>query len=253
LSLERLLQQAAKAGGTEVRLVPGRRIALMTPAGEREVQGPPLTPQTVDQYLGPVLTDDARHSLISGHATWTFTVDGLGPIRGLVEQGTGGLEASFQIGGGGGPAAVSAAVPAGASAGAAPAPPPASAARRKHTGPTADMDELFSVLAEMKASDLHLSVGSPPMVRHDGEMKLLPGRPVLTPADTERMMFAIAPERNKVEFAKRNDTDFAYELEGVGRFRCNFFRDRKGVGGVYRIIPSKIMTAEDMNLSKEIF
>jgi twitching motility protein PilT len=65
-------------------------------------------------------------------------------------------------------------------------------------------------------------------------------------------MFAIAPQRNKDEFATRNDTDFAYELEGVGRFRCNFFRDRKGVGGVYRIIPSKIMTAEDMNLSKEI-
>ncbi len=105
---------------------------------------------------------------------------------------------------------------------------------------------------DMKASDLHMSVGSPPMVRHDGEMKPLPGRAVLTAADTERILFPIAPERNSEEFARRNDTDFAYELAGVARFRCNFFRDRKGMGGVFRVIPSKIMTAEEMGLSKEI-
>jgi twitching motility protein PilT len=104
----------------------------------------------------------------------------------------------------------------------------------------------------MKASDLHMSVGSPPNIRHDGEMKALPGRPVLTAADTERILFPIAPERNKEEFKKRNDTDFAYEIPGLSRFRCNLFRDRKGVGGVFRQIPSKIMTAEDMGLSKEI-
>jgi len=65
------LQQAAKAGGKEVRLVPGRRISLMTSAGEREVQGPPLTSQTVDQYLDAVVSDDARHALITGRAEWS--------------------------------------------------------------------------------------------------------------------------------------------------------------------------------------
>jgi twitching motility protein PilT len=104
----------------------------------------------------------------------------------------------------------------------------------------------------MKASDLHMSVGSPPNVRHDGEIKALAGRAVLTSADTERILFPIAPERNREEFKKRNDTDFAYEIPGLARFRCNLFRDRKGVGGAFRQIPSKIMTAEDMGLSKEI-
>jgi len=113
-------------------------------------------------------------------------------------------------------------------------------------------DSTFYAMIEIKASDLHMSVGSPPMVRHDGEMKPLAGRAVLTAADSERILWPIAPERNREEFKKRNDTDFAYEIVGLARFRCNFFRDRKGIGGVFRQIPSKIMTAEDMGLAKEI-
>ena len=126
------------------------------------------------------------------------------------------------------------------------------------TGPTtadgnaAEMDELFRALVGMKASDLHMSVGSPPIVRHDGEIKPLPNRAVLTAADTERMLWPIAPERNREEFKHRHDTDFAYEIPGLARFRCNFFMDRKGMGGVFRVIPSRIMTAEEMGLSKEI-
>jgi twitching motility protein PilT len=247
LSLERLVQQAAKAGGTEVRLLPGRRIVLMTPAGEREVQGQALTGQAIDQYLGPVMSDDARHALISGRAEWTFPIAGVGTVRAVAQQGGDGTRAILTLGAG--VESAPAAGPASAGAvGPAPAPPP----RRKPSGATAELDELFGVMFDMKASDLHMSVGSPPMIRHDGEMKVIPGREVLTPADTERILFPIAPQRNKDEFARRNDTDFAYELEGIGRFRCNFFRDRKGVGGVFRIIPSKIMTAEDMGLSKEL-
>jgi twitching motility protein PilT len=119
-------------------------------------------------------------------------------------------------------------------------------------GPTAEIDELFRTLVSMKASDLHVSVGSPPIVRHDGEIKPLADRAVLTAADTERMLWPIAPERNREEFKRRHDTDFAYEIKGLARFRCNFFMDRKGMGGVFRVIPSRIMTAEEMGLPKEI-
>jgi twitching motility protein PilT len=90
------------------------------------------------------------------------------------------------------------------------------------------------------------------MVRHDGDVKALTGRAVLGPADSERMLLPIAPERNREEFKRRHDTDFAYEIAGLARFRCNFFMDRKGMGGVFRVIPSRIMTAEEMGLSKEI-
>ena len=75
------------------------------------------------------------------------------------------------------------------------------------------------------------------MLRIDGEIKPLTDRPVLTAADTERILWPIAPERNREEFERRNDTDFAYEIAGLARFRCNFFLDRKGMGGVFRVDP----------------
>jgi len=242
LSLDRLLLQAAKAGGQEVRLVPGRRIVVSTAAGEREVQGAPQTSESIQELLQAVLTDGARRSLAGGRAEWDFTVPTLGAVRGVAETRPEGTVARFALvaDGGGGPAAPAPAAPA-----AAPRP-------RKTSGPTAELDELFYTMVEMKASDLHMSAGSMPMIRHDGEMKPLPGRAVLTAADTERILMPIAPDRNREEFKRRNDTDFAYQIEGLARFRCNFFRDRKGMGGVFRQIPSKIMTAEEMGLSKEI-
>jgi twitching motility protein PilT len=144
-----------------------------------------------------------------------------------------------------------------ASAPAPPAPVAQSAPRTSVPAPsgngsTAEMDDLFRILVGMKASDLHMSVGSPPLVRHDGEIKPIPDRGVLTAADTERILWPIAPERNREEFKRRHDTDFAYEIPDLARFRCNFFMDRKGMGGVFRVIPSKIMTAEEMGLPREI-
>jgi twitching motility protein PilT len=245
LSLERLIQQAARAGGQEVRLIPGRRIVILTPAGEREVQGPAQSAENVAQLLDGVATDASRQALASGKAEWQIEVAGVGAATVSAERKPGGVTAVVRVGGP--PAAASAPMPVAAAVAAEPA-----SRRRPPSGPTGEMDELFTVLFDMKASDLHLSVGSPPMVRHDGEIKTLGERPVLTASDTERMLFPIAPERNREEFGRRNDTDFAYEVPGVARFRCNFFRDRKGVGGVFRVIPSKIMTAEEMNLSREI-
>jgi twitching motility protein PilT len=138
--------------------------------------------------------------------------------------------------------------------GASPPPAPPAAVARPATGnsATAEIDDLFRMLVSMRASDLHMSVGSPPIIRHDGEIKPLGDRAVLTAADTERILLPMAPERNREEFKRRHDTDFAYEIPDLARFRCNFFMDRKGMGGVFRVIPSKIMTAEEMGLSKEI-
>jgi twitching motility protein PilT len=133
-----------------------------------------------------------------------------------------------------------------------PAAPPAPAQALRGSGPTAEMDGLFHAMIAAHASDLHICVGSPPLVRLDGEIQFLPDRPVLTAQDTERMLVPIAPERNRAEFKERNDTDFAYEIHDVARFRCNFFRDRKGMGGVFRAIPGKIITVEEMGLSQEI-
>ena len=245
MSLDRILQATVKAGGHEVRLVPGRRIVIVTPTGEREVQGPEQTPSAIDQLLAPLLTMDARQSLVAGRAEWGFDVPGVGPVRARAERRPDGTFATFAVGNASPPSRVPASA-------AVPSPAAVITAAPRGSGPAAEFEELLRVMVEMKASDLHVSVGSPPMVRHDGDVKSLPGRAVLAPADTERMLWPIAPERNREEFKRRHDTDFAYEIPGLARFRCNFFMDRKGMGGVFRVIPSRIMTAEEMGLPKEI-
>ncbi len=115
------------------------------------------------------------------------------------------------------------------------------------------MDTLFKKMAEIGSSDLHLSVSMPPMVRKDGKMcPLENGQEPLSADAMRELLTSIMPERNQEEFARRSDTDFAYEIPGLARFRCNIFADRKGMGAVFRIIPSKILTAEQLGLSKAI-
>jgi len=114
------------------------------------------------------------------------------------------------------------------------------------------MDRLLTALVRLKASDLHLSAGCVPQVRLDGEMTAVPGAPTLGAADTERLLLSIAPPRAREEFLRRHDADFAYEIAGIGRFRGNLFVDRKGPGGVFRIIPSTILAAEDLGIAPEV-
>jgi twitching motility protein PilT len=138
---------------------------------------------------------------------------------------------------------------------AAPLPPtvaaPATAAPAAGAG-LPEMTELLQSLVQRKASDLHLCTGSPPALRVDGQIETLTGRPPLTAAEAERLLASITPAGNRDEFAERHDTDFAYEIPGLARFRCNLFMDRKGPGGVFRVIPNTIMTAEEMGLPREL-
>ena len=118
---------------------------------------------------------------------------------------------------------------------------------------SAAIDRLFHLMCESKASDLHLSVGMPPLVRKDGEIQPLElGAEPLTPESAVALIEPIMPNKNREEFGRRHDTDFAYEISGLARFRANVFMDRKGRGAVFRVIPSKILTAEDLGLSPHI-
>ena len=115
------------------------------------------------------------------------------------------------------------------------------------------IDRLFYLMFERKASDLHLSAGMPPLIRKDGEIEMLEdGAAGLDAAAMAALLDPIMPPNNRDEFARRHDTDFAYEIAGLARFRCNIFMDRKGPGAVFRVIPSKILTAEDLGLSPYI-
>ena len=114
------------------------------------------------------------------------------------------------------------------------------------------LDELFHQMLDLRASDLHLKSNKVPLVRVDGGILPLPDRPALDGETLSRFVHSIMPQRNQEEFKETSDTDFAYELAGRGRMRCNVFRDLNGVGAVFRQIPQKILTAKDLNLPKAV-
>ena len=113
------------------------------------------------------------------------------------------------------------------------------------------MRDLLDTMIRERASDLHLSSDMDPCLRLDGDIVPIRGYGVLSPTRLEAMLWTIAPSKNREEYGRIHDTDFAYETPAA-RFRVNVFADRKGIGSVMRQIPNKIMTAEDMKLSSHI-
>ena len=111
----------------------------------------------------------------------------------------------------------------------------------------AKIDELFREVMEKGASDLHMVVGFPPMLRISGEL-VHTDRPVLTPESNKEILFEILKSEQQEAFEKNRDFDMAYEIKGLARFRCNFLYQHRGVGAVFRIIPSEILTMEQLNL-----
>ncbi len=111
-----------------------------------------------------------------------------------------------------------------------------------------EIDRYLKVLVEKKGSDLHITPGEPPIIRVDGDLVRLTDFPSFTPEDTERMLFGIMEERYKKEFAEHHETDFSYEIKGVARFRVNVYMERRGMGGAFRFIPYKVVTADDLKL-----
>jgi twitching motility protein PilT len=115
-----------------------------------------------------------------------------------------------------------------------------------------ELNGLLRKIVALGASDLHLTSGHKPMIRLHGDMSELADLP---PVKTDKMaplLEAIMPPHSADQFAKTHDTDFAYEIPGLARFRANIFLDRFGMGAVFRQIPVEIVTAEKLGLSKEV-
>jgi twitching motility protein PilT len=120
-------------------------------------------------------------------------------------------------------------------------------------GDTTSIDRLLRYMSGKGASDLHISTSRVPMMRLHGEIKVLsPELPVLSAEAMRAMLLSIMPPHCKAQYAERNDTDFAYEIAGLARFRVNAFLDRKGPCGVFRRIPSDIISAETLGLSRSM-
>ncbi|MGI8558133.1 MAG: type IV pilus twitching motility protein PilT [Solirubrobacteraceae bacterium] len=113
-----------------------------------------------------------------------------------------------------------------------------------------EIDNALRALVALDGSDLHLKAGSPPLGRIDGELgPLLPQASSLEGADTNAALHAILLDPGRLEeFARDNEVDFSYEIEGVARFRVNAFRQRGHVSIVCRAIPHQIRTIEELSL-----
>ena len=113
------------------------------------------------------------------------------------------------------------------------------------------LDALLRSTVERGASDLHLRCGEPPIVRQHGEMARM-DQAALEPAALESMLRSVMPERNRREYADHNDTDYAYEITGIARFRANALKDRNGPAAVFRQIPATVVTVEQMGISADV-
>src|SRR6267143_5052332 len=115
----------------------------------------------------------------------------------------------------------------------------------------ARIDEILRQMMEREASDLHVTSGCAPYLRVHGEMVKLNYKD-LTPEVCQALIFEVLSEAQRHNFLETWDLDCSYALKGVGRFRVNVFRQRKGVGAVFRLIPEQIQTIEQLGLPAQI-
>jgi len=113
------------------------------------------------------------------------------------------------------------------------------------------IDRFLKLMNDRGASDFHLTVGRPPMLRISGSIETIRYR-TLTEADFTDLLKPVTPQRLWDEWSKGGDADYSYEIPGVARYRVNLFRQQRGAGAVFRIIPSKIMTIEQLNLPNQV-
>ncbi|MBS7326340.1 MAG: type IV pilus twitching motility protein PilT [Thiopseudomonas sp.] len=110
-----------------------------------------------------------------------------------------------------------------------------------------DITELLAFSAKQGASDLHLSADLPPMIRVDGDIRRI-NVPPLAHKDVHSMVYDIMNDKQRKDFEEFLETDFSFEVPGIARFRVNAFNQNRGAGAVFRTIPSKVLTMEDLGL-----
>ncbi|MDH1493438.1 type IV pilus twitching motility protein PilT, partial [Ectopseudomonas oleovorans] len=114
-----------------------------------------------------------------------------------------------------------------------------------------DITELLAFSAKQGASDLHLSAGLPPMIRVDGDVRRI-NLPPLDHKQVHALIYDIMNDKQRKDFEEFLETDFSFEVPGVARFRVNAFNQNRGAGAVFRTIPSKVLTMEDLGMG-EVF
>ena len=110
-----------------------------------------------------------------------------------------------------------------------------------------DITELLAFSAKQGASDLHLSAGLPPMIRVDGDVRRI-NVPAMEHKQVHALIYDIMNDKQRKDYEEFLETDFSFEVPGVARFRVNAFNQNRGAGAVFRTIPSKVLTMEDLGM-----
>ena len=245
--LDRFLSALVSAGAAQLRLAENEVAALEVGGALRPITKQPLNGPQLLMLLREIAPADAARALEAGEAVAFRYETPDGAFRARATPSATGWSATI---------AAEDATPATAA--------PIVSARHSGNGQTAvpasadaararaEVEALMRRMKVQSSSDLHLRTGEPPIYRTHGEMHRLDGAAVLDNDGLTAMLLAIMPDRNRDEWLECGDTDFAHEIEGLGRFRANALRDRRGAAAVFRMIPAEVVTVEQMGISQEV-
>jgi twitching motility protein PilT len=229
--LDRLIQVMHEQRADALQLAVGKPAALLANGGTRTITRDPLTDAQIVALVREIASPEAGPLSADGQAAFAYRAP-TGEVQVELRSGPEGSSAVVR------PSGAVAAPPLG---------PPEAELREAR----AAMEQLLRLLVESGASDLHLRSGEVPVLRQSGEL-VRQERPPLPAERLETMLVSLMASRDLNEYRESADVDWAYEIEGVARFRCNAGRDRFGPMAVFRIIPTEVRSADDMGISREV-
>ena len=114
--------------------------------------------------------------------------------------------------------------------------------------PANSIDELLEHMVTENASDLHVTTGSPPVIRVRGEVERLVGFDSLTPEDTQQLLYRILSSEQQKQLEIKRQLDFSHSIPGLARFRVNVYFQRETIGAAFRLIPAELKTLEELGI-----
>ena len=244
--LDKLIQVMHEQRAEVLTLAVGKPASLMQNGGAvRHLTREPLTDGQIQALVREIASPETASQLGSAQPVAFAYRSPSGEVSVELKSGAAGTAFLRPVGGAAREAGTRTAANAGGSAA-----PVATTPVQDLAGPRAALEELFRLLVASGASDLHLRTGEPPMLRNHGELARQ-SYPAVTSEQLDNMLLSIMTDKEIGEF-REGDTDWAYEITGLARFRCNAGRDRYGPMAVFRVIPNQIRTAEEMGLSREV-
>ncbi|HEV8701506.1 MAG TPA: type IV pilus twitching motility protein PilT [Candidatus Polarisedimenticolia bacterium] len=232
--IDRLVQAMFQSSADRLIMASGERLVLVVGKEHRPVSPQPVTVAQIRDLLKEIVPpnlagdveQDGEHEFCypapAGTVTVKFTRDGEA-LR---------LEA--------GPLPITA------------APSPARGPVIEGRKATLTIESLFVQMVREHCSDLHLTSGNTPLFRKHGEIVPVGDIVPFTAEQVAELLLSITPAEKRAEFERSHDVDFSHEIPGVARFRCNLFQDRRGMGGVFRVIPTDIQSAQELGLPPQI-